>query len=281
MAVNRRLLIAAGLVVVAAVSAVLFRRAERSAAADPKRTSVVAVAAASDLRFALDEVVEIFKQHHPATAVSMTYGSSGSFYAQLVNRAPFDLFLSADVSYARQLAESGLTSGGPFRYALGRIAVWVPSASPIEVQTFGLKALADPHIRHIAIANPELAPYGRAAETALRSAGIAGVAGPKLVLGENASQALQFVQGASADAAIIALSLARAPMLAGAGRYWIVPAEMHPPIEHGGAIMKWTRQRAAADAFREVLLGPAGQAVLARYGLSVPSPKPLSPIPNP
>ena len=272
MAVNRRLLIAAGLLVVAAVAAVMFRRAERSSAADRKGSSVVAVAAASDLRFALDEVVEIFKQHHPATAVSMTYGSSGSFYAQLVNHAPFDLFLSADVSYARQLAESGLTSGSPFTYALGRLAVWLPSASPIAIETLGLKALADPHIRHIAIANPELAPYGRAAEAALRLAGIAGVAGPKLVLGENASQALQFVQGGSADAAIIALSLARAPMLAGAGRYWIVPAEMHPPIEQGGAIMKWTRQREAAEAFREVLLGPDGQAVLARYGFSVPDP---------
>ena len=169
----------------------------------------VRIAAASDLRFALVEIVARLHQLEPTFDVQVTYGSSGTFFAQLINGAPFDLFLSADSDYPKQLALRGLTlPGSEFTYAVGRLAVWVPAASPLDVEKNGLQTLVDPRVRHVAIANPVTAPYGRAAEAAMRKAGLYDRVRPKLVLGENVAQALQFVQSSSADAGIIALSLA-------------------------------------------------------------------------
>jgi molybdate transport system substrate-binding protein len=229
------------------------------------------LAAASDLRYALEEVVASFRRAHPGVDVSVSYGSSGNFYSQLLNGAPFDLFLSADIAYPRQLADRGLVvSGSLFGYARGRLVVWVPATSGLDVETLGLKALEVDSIRHVAIANPEHAPYGRAAESAMRSAGVLERVGPKLVLGENISQTLQFVQSGSADVGIVALSLALAPPVVGAGRYWIVPSEAHPPIEQGGAIMRTTTNPAGAEAFRRFLTGGEALAILQRFGFEAP-----------
>lgn len=229
------------------------------------------IAAASDLRFALDELAADFRRQHPGISVAISYGSSGTFFAQLVNGAPFDLFLSADLSYPRQLAERGATlAGSEFTYAVGRIVLWVPTAASIDVGRLGMRALEEPGVGHIAIANPEHAPYGRAAEASMRAAGVYDAVRHKLVLGENVAQALQFVQSGSAEIGIVALSLALSPTIASAGRYWEVPLDTYPRMEQGGTILRWTSAPDAARSFRSAVLAEPGRRVLKRYGFFLP-----------
>jgi molybdate transport system substrate-binding protein len=235
----------------------------------PQRT--VRVAAAADLRFALDELTGAFRRAHPDLAVSISYGSSGNFYSQLLNGAPFDVFLSADVAYPRQLAARDLiVPGSEFTYGTGQIVVWVPAASGIDVEHLGLCALAAQSVEHVAIANPAHAPYGRAAEAALRSAGVYDAVKQKLVLGESVSQALQFVQSGAADAGVVALSLAVSPT-AGQGRYAAVPLDLYPRMEQGGVVMRAAADRDAAMAFRAFMLGASARAVLKRFGFTMPA----------
>lgn len=229
----------------------------------------VRVAAAADLKWALEAVLPAFEQAHPGIRVVVSYGSSGSFHAQLRQRAPFDLFLSADLAYAQDLADRGLAEP-PFRYARGPLALWVRQDSPLDLQREGLRALADPRVRRIAIANPKHAPYGRAAEHALRTAGLLEQLRPKLVIGENVAQAAQFVQAGAADAGILALSLATAPVLRTQGRFLELPAQLAPPLEQGGTILAWARDPAAARAFRAFLTGAEGRRILARFGFKPP-----------
>ena len=246
------------------------RAPDRSDSAAPQ---AISIAAAADLRYALEELVRAFNVEHPEAAVSISYGSSGSYYAQLLNGAPFDLFLSADVAYPRELARRGLTAAdGEFTYAEGRIVVWAATSLPLDVESLGLEVLADRAIRRVAIANPEHAPYGRAAEAAMRAAGVFDAVAPKLVYGENISQTLQFVQSGAADAGIVALSLATAPAVASSGRYWVIPADLHPPIEQGGTIMRTAANPRLAYAFRRFMLSDAARALLTRYGFSLPAP---------
>jgi molybdate transport system substrate-binding protein len=227
------------------------------------------IAAAADLRYALDDLVKAFRQGHNDVRIEPTYGSSGMFYAQLVNHAPFDLYLSADVQYPHKLAEQGLiVPGSEFNYADGHIVLWSGNASGIDVQHQQMNAIRQPAVRHIAIANPAHAPYGRAAEAALRSLGIYNEVRDKLVMGENISQAFQMAQSGAAEVGIVALSLAMAPGTAGQGHYWEVPRTAYPRIQQGGAIMKWARNPEAAQAFRAFLLAPEGRAILKRYGFS-------------
>lgn len=227
------------------------------------------VAAAADLNVALGDLIARFSGSHEVN-VSVSYGSSGNFYAQLLNGAPFDLFLSADVSYPRQLAAHGLiVDGSEFVYGVGRLVLWAPAASAIDLSR-GLEALAAPAVAHVAIANPDHAPYGRAAIAALQSAGIYDRVRPKLVFGENVAQALQFVQTGAADAGIVALSLAASPALAGKGRVAELPPDSYPRIEQGGGILKSAADLDAARAFRAYLLGSEGRAILRQYGFSLP-----------
>ena len=212
-----------------------------------------------------------FREAHSDVDVSASYGSSGTFYAQLLNQAPFDLFLSADLGFTRQLAERSLTvPGSDFTYAAGRIVLWVRASSPIDVGRLGMKALEADDVSHVAIANPEHAPYGRAAQAAMHAAGVYDLVKPRLVLGENVSQALQFVQSGSADIGIVALSLVLSPTLAGAGRFWEVPPDRYPRLEQGGTILRWASNPAAAWQFRSLMLGDEGRAVLGRYGFFLP-----------
>jgi len=227
------------------------------------------IAAAADLRYALEDVAKAFRQQHGAVRIEPAYGSSGMFYAQLVNHAPFDLFLSADVQYPRKLSEQGLTlPGSDFNYADGRIVLWTGNASGVDLARLGMEALRQPAVHHIAIANPAHAPYGRAAEAALRSLGVYDAVKDKLVMGENISQTFQMAESGAAEVGIVALSLAMAPAASGQGRYWEVPRDAYPRIQQGGAILKWTRNPAAAQAFRAFLLAPEGRAILKRYGFS-------------
>jgi len=227
------------------------------------------IAAAADLRYALDELIAAFHKHDASVRIEPAYGSSGNFYAELLNRAPFDLYLSADLEYPRKLSARGLTlQGCLFRYAVGRIVVWTDRASGIDVERLQMDALRQPEVLHIAIANPQHAPYGRAAEAAMRRLGVYDEVRAKIVMGENIAQTLELVQSGAAQVGIVALSLARAPGVSAQGRYWEVPLDAYPRIEQGGTILKWTRQPAAAHAFSDFLLAPEGRAILKRYGFS-------------
>ncbi len=238
----------------------------------PAKAQVVRIAAAADLRWALDELSTAFQRNHPGK-VSVTYGSSGTFHSQLMNRAPFDLFLSADVGYPNDLAQRGLgVKDSLFVYGTGRLVLWVPKASPLAVEKLGFAALRQPSVKKIALANPLHAPYGRAAEAALKKEGLLDGLKTKLVLGENISQTAQFVQSGAADIGFIALSLATAGPMKDQGRWWLVPAEDHPALEQGGVILTWAQDPALTRAFRDFLIAPEGTAILKKYGFGKQAP---------
>jgi molybdate transport system substrate-binding protein len=254
-------------VALGAVLAVLVAVRLRSPTHTPA-VPVVSVAAASDLRFALDELIGIYTSSVAKVAIRATYGSSGTLYTQILNGAPFDLFLSADVDYPRRLAQAGKTDPGTeFTYGIGRLVVWVPASSALDIDRFGLRIVGDPRVAHVAIANPLHAPYGRAAEAAMQAVQVYGAARSKLVLGENVSQAMQFVQSGAADVGIVALSLAVAPPAKEAGRFVRVPLELYPRLEQTGVVLA-SQSAEPARAFRSYLLGDAAQSVLERYGFS-------------
>lgn len=254
----------------AALAAAVLLATPGAALAGAPRSGAVRVAAAADLKSALDEIVARYREARPGVDVTVSYGSSGLFHAQLANGAPFDLFLSADAIYPRRLVEAGVAlPGSEFPYAVGRIVLWAPAGSPLPVETEGLEALLHPTVRRIAIANPEHAPYGMAAEAALRHHGLLDRVRSKLVLGQNAAQTAQFAESGSADAAILPLSLVGAPGLAG-GRRWLVPLDAHPRLEQVGVRMKASRNAEEARRLAEHLAGPEARAVLRRHGFLLP-----------
>ncbi len=231
--------------------------------------ATVRVAAAADLKFALDEVAVRLAAQQPSIRVEPTYGSSGSMHAQLRQRAPYDVYLSADIAYPRDLVSRGIGADGDlFTYAVGRIVVWVPNGSILPVERDGLGALAG--ATRIAIANPRHAPYGQAAEAALRGAGVWDRVGGKLALGENVAQAAQFVQSGAADVGIIATSLALSPAMRATGRFWEIPANAYPPLTQGGLILPWAASREGAARLRDYLLSDEGRQLLALHGFGLP-----------
>jgi molybdate transport system substrate-binding protein len=238
--------------------------------AEEARATILSVAAAADLKFAFADIVTAFHEEHPEIQVRVTYNSSGTFFAQLNNHAPFDLFFSADMDYPRRLIEQGLASQeSAFVYAVGHLVVWVPRGSSLDLEKLGLQALLDPSVQKIAIANPRHAPYGRAAEATLKAAGLYEKVQPRLVFGENIVQTAQFVQTGSADVGLLSLSLALAPALHSSGRYWEIPVDAYPRLEQGGVILSWAKDRRAAESLRGFVIGDRGKAILRRYGFSV------------
>jgi molybdate transport system substrate-binding protein len=227
------------------------------------------VAAASDLQTALPVVTAQFEKetgHH----VIVTFGSSGNFFTQIQNGSPFDLFFSADIDYAKRLESAALVEPDSFyEYAVGRIVVWARRDSGIDM-TRGLKIARDARIRKIAIANPEYAPYGRAAVAALKHEGLYEAVQSKIVLGENISQAAQFVESGNADVGIIALSLALAPKVKKIGVYADVPTGSYPPIEQAAVILKTSNNKTLAHDFLAFLKRPETARVLQTLGLETP-----------
>ncbi|MEY3733395.1 MAG: molybdate transporter substrate-binding protein [Actinomycetota bacterium] len=223
----------------------------------------VTVAAAADLRYALDEIVELERAENPEVEYAVTYGSSGQFLQQIENGAPFDLYLSADVAYPQQLVDSGRASD-PFPYAIGRLVLWVPERSDLDPDD-GLAILTE--AARIAIANPEHAPYGRAAVSAMESAGVYDAVESRLVLGENVAQAAEFVMTGNADAGIVALSLVLSDPLRNVGSWSEIPTDTFPTIEQGGVLLSDSPE---ARALRDAINGPDGRAILARYGFTLP-----------
>ncbi len=228
------------------------------------------VAAAADLKFAIGELAANFEKQ-TGNKVNVTYGSSGNVFSQIQNGAPFDLFFSADVEYAKKLEAGGLAEPGTlYNYAVGRIVIWMPQGVKVDLNAQGMNALLGAVIQKIAIANPVHAPYGRAAVAAIKKSGIYEKVEPKLVYGENISQAAQFVQSGNAQAGIIALSLAISPAMKDSGKMWLIPTELHSPIEQAAVVVKNSRKKEAAKAFLEYVKSAAGKAVMEKYGFTAP-----------
>lgn len=235
---------------------------------DANKTTVT-VAVAASMRFAFEEIISAFQPEHPGTKVEASYGSSGSFYAQLVQRAPFDLFLSADTDYPRKLVSEGHAKAD-FPYALGRLVLWAPRSAGLDVANRGMGSLNDPKVSKISIANPELAPYGRAAEAAIQHYQIDPSIRERLVRAENVAQAAQFVQSGAAQIGLFALSLTYAPGLKDVGDVWPVPLEAHTPLAQSGVILPWAKDPEAAAALRDFILSPKGREILEGHGFSAP-----------
>jgi molybdate transport system substrate-binding protein len=230
----------------------------------------ITVAAAADLQFAFQDVAARFEKS-TGKEVKLIFGSSGNFFAQIQNGAPFDLFFSADLDYAKKLDIAGLGQPGSlYEYATGKIVLWASRQSQVDLNR-GLQVLLDPAIKKIAIANPEHAPYGRAAVAALRSEELYDQVAGKFVLGENISQTAAFVASGSADIGIIALSLALVPAMKDKGKYVEIPANDYPVIEQAALILKSSQQKETARAFLAFVKSPEIADLLKTYGFSVPA----------
>ena len=231
----------------------------------------VAIAAAGDLRGALEELKTGFEAGHPGIQLQLSFGASGSLTAQIQQGAPFDVFLSADEGFPQQLQKAGLVAkDGLFSYTTGRLTLWLRKDLNLDPAKDGWQVLFSPGIQKIATANPVVAPYGRAAEAALRHAGIYDQVKPRLVFADNIAQAAQFLQAGTAEAGLISTTQANNPVLRTAGVLWAVPADAFPPLRQAGVILQRSQCQAQAEAFRAYLTGPQGQALLARHGYSKP-----------
>jgi molybdate transport system substrate-binding protein len=230
------------------------------------------VAAAADLKFALPEIAERFERE-TGERLRLTFGSSGSFTHQIEHGAPFELFLSADEGFVFRLAERGLAEDRGALYAIGRIVLFAPHGSPLAVdpELAGLReALAEVRIRHFAIANPEHAPYGRAARAALRHARLWEQVEPRLVLGENAAQAMQFAASGSSQGGIVPLSLSLAPEIAKLGSFAPIPADWHASEPLRQRMVLLPKAGPVARRFYAYLQEPAARAIFVRYGFVLP-----------
>lgn len=226
----------------------------------------ILVAAASDLKFALDSVVSVFGKDHNC-AVEVTYGSSGKLSEQITHGAPFDLFFSADISYPERLQDNGLTASEIYPYGVGRIVIWSKRIDPAE----GMNALLSPRVKKIAIANPAHAPYGKRAEEALLHEQLMQKVKDKLVFGENISQTAQFVTTGAADAGIIALSLALSPNMKRLdGKYYLIPEEFHQPLKQGAVVLSHGKDNGCAKDFLEFLKGQQADSILRCFGFVKP-----------
>src|ERR1700690_2310303 len=231
----------------------------------------ITVAAASDMSAALPEIVAAYSKK-TGQSVKLSFGASGNLTNQIRNGAPFDVFFSADEQYPQQLIAEGLASKDTlYRYAVGRLVLWVPADSPLDLSKLGIKALLDPTVKKVSIANPATAPYGRAAEAVLRHFGIYDQVSSRLVLGENISQAAQFVESGNAQAGLIALSHALAPAMKDKGRYWGIPLDAYPPLNQAAGVLSRSQQQDAARKFLDFLRSAEGASLLTSYGFSLPA----------
>ncbi|MFZ3265554.1 MAG: molybdate ABC transporter substrate-binding protein [Terriglobales bacterium] len=231
----------------------------------------ITVAAAADLSSALPEIAARYKSA-TGREVKLSFGSSGNLTTQIRNGAPFDVFFSADEEYPKQLIDAGLAEKDTlYRYAVGRLVLWVPNEVTIDLQKVGIQALLDSSVKKIAIANPQHAPYGRAAEAALRHYGIYDQVSSRLVLGENVSQAAQFVESGNAQAGLIALSHALTPALKSKGHYWMVPLDAYPMLNQAAVVLSHSKQQKAGRGFLEFLRSSEAMSLLKNYGFSLPA----------
>ena len=254
----RKLKSIAGIVLLLALSA-------SAAAQAPLR-----VAAAADLQFVLPKIAQQY-ENSTHQKLELIFGSSGNFYAQIQNGAPFDVFLSADTMYPQRLVRSGSAVADSYRlYAQGRLVLWLRSGNKSDVNGEGLRSLLSSSITRVAIANPGHAPYGRAAVAAMRSAGVYGSLQKKLVMGENIAQAAQFVQSGNAQAGLLAYSSAAALQKQSGGTIWMAPQTLYPPIEQAGVVLTRSTQQEAARNFLQYMASPVATGLLHEYGFALP-----------
>ncbi|HRE18089.1 MAG TPA: molybdate ABC transporter substrate-binding protein [Rhodocyclaceae bacterium] len=227
----------------------------------------ITIAAASDLKFALDEIVSSFRKANPGDEIEVVYGSSGKLQTQIQQGAPYDLYFAADIAYARSLQQAGFAESAPETHAFGRIVLW---SATLDARQLTLENLTDPTITRIAIANPRHAPYGKRAMEALQAAGVWEKIQSKLIYGENIAHTAQFVQTGNAQVGIIALALVLNPELAGKGGYWLIPEKLHAPLEQGFIITRRAAGNALARRFAAYMHDQATRSVMRRYGFLLP-----------
>jgi len=238
--------------------------------AQGKNAPELTVAAAADLSAALQEISDGYEKK-TGVKVKLSFGASGALTQQIQNGAPFDLFFSADMDYPRQLISGGLAdSGSLYQYAVGKLVLWVPADSALDVERKGIDVLLDPAVKKIAVANPEHAPYGRAAVAALKHYGMYDRVRERLVLGENVAQAAQFAESGNAQAGFVALAHAAAPALRGKGKYWVIPAEAYPALAQGVVVIAGSAHKKEAGEFVEYMKSKAAEDVLRAFGFTVP-----------
>lgn len=234
-----------------------------------KTSSQLFVAAAADLSSAMKEIGDGYTKKTGVT-VKLSFGASGAITQQIENGAPFDVFFSADVDYPLQLiVHEDADRASLYEYAIGKLVLWVPADSPLDPAK-GMNILLEPSVKKIAIANPQHAPYGRAAAAALKHAGLYDRVSSRLVLGENISQAAQFVESGNAQAGFVALAHAVAPGMQGKGKYWEVPADDYPPLAQGAVIVSRSQHKKEAADFLEYVKTKPVAEILQKYGFTVP-----------
>src|SRR3984885_12415172 len=221
--------------------------------AQTKPNATLVVAAAADLSSALPELSDGYEKK-TGVKIKLSFGASGALTQQIQNGAPFDVFFSADMDYPRQLITGGQADGATlYRYAVGQLVLWVPQDSPLDIEHKGMGVLLDPSVKKISIANPQHAPYGRAAAAALKHYGLYEKLGDRLVLGENVSQAAQFVESGNAQVGFVALAHAMAPSMQGKGKYWEVPADFYPALAQGVIVISVSPHKKEASDFVEYI----------------------------
>ena len=234
---------------------------------DAQHSNRIRIAAASNLKFALDSIVIAFKAGRPGR-VDVSYGSSGKLFEQLSNGAPFDIFFSADMNFPALLRKKDLAASEVYVYGVGRIVLWSNKFDPREK---GMRCLLQPGVRKIAIANPMHAPYGKRAEEALAYYEIFEIVREKLVYGQNISQTAQFVTSGAADAGIIALSLALSPnMKKENGSYYLIPEVGYEPLEQGAVVTRHGKGNAYARTFMTFVQDDVAGAIFDHFGFTRP-----------
>lgn len=253
------------------LAAVLLTLACASAPAQREKNSTeLSIAAAADLSSALAEIGKNF-ENKTGVKIKLSFGASGAITQQIHNGAPFDIFFSADMDYPGQLIKAGEADSSSLdQYAVGKLVLWVPSDSPLDVEHKGMEILLDPSVKKISVANPQHAPYGRAAAAALKHAELYDRVSDRLVLGENISQAAQFVESGNAQAGFVALAHAVAPAMRGKGKYWVVPADYYPPLEQGAVVLSHSLHKKEAASFLDYVKSKDAAEVLRNYGFTLP-----------
>jgi molybdate transport system substrate-binding protein len=240
-------------------------------AQEKKAQSELLVAAAADLNPALNDIAQQFEKK-TGVRLKLSFGASGALSQQIQNGAPFDLFFSADMDYPRQLIAQGQADDASlYKYSLGKLVLWVPTGSPLDVEHKGMDALLDVSVKKIAIANPQHAPYGRAAVAAMKHARLYDRLSDRFVLGENVSQAAQFAESGNAQAGFVALAHALSPVIKNTGKFWVVPPDYYPPLEQGVVIITNSLHQKEASDFLAYVKTKEASDLLRRYGFTLPN----------
>jgi molybdate transport system substrate-binding protein len=234
------------------------------------QTAELTIAAAADLSSALPEIGQTYEKK-TGTRLKFSFGASGAITQQIHNGAPFDIFFSADMDYPKQLIAAGEADAVSLHeYAIGNLVLWVPADSPLDVEHKGMDIVLDPSVKKIAIANPQHAPYGRAAVAALKHAGLYDRVADRIVIGENVSQAAQFAESGNAQAGFVALAHAASPAMRDKGKYWRVPADYYPPLAQGVVVLAHSSHKKEAADFLNYMKSDEAKEALRKYGFTLP-----------